>query len=87
MYAPGHVRQGLEVLTKTIKWAAELFDVRRHRHSRQDGDFVIVRTDTILRDDVAQKLDSRGSVEFYSEKAPVCGGANAQGRQLESLRN
>ena len=32
-----------------------------HRHARQGGDFVIVRTDTILIDDVAQELHSRGS--------------------------
>ena len=30
-------------------------------HARQGGNFVIVRTDPILRDDVAQELDSRGS--------------------------
>ena len=41
--------------------ATELFDVRRHRHARQGGDIAIVRTDTIVRDDVAQELDSRGS--------------------------
>ena len=28
------------------------------------GDFVVVRTDTILRNDVAQELDSRGSDRF-----------------------
>ena len=60
-YAPGHIRQGLEVVTKTIKQDAEVFDVRRHRHARQGGNFVILRTDTILRGDVAQELDSRGS--------------------------
>ena len=30
-------------------------------HARQGGNFVIVKTDPILRDDVAQELDSRGS--------------------------
>ena len=29
-------------------------------YARQGGDFVIVKTDTILRDDVAQELDSHG---------------------------
>ena len=57
-----------------------------HRHARQGGDFVIVRTDTILRDDVAQELDSRGSDRvLFEESSDLC--ANAQGRQLESLRN
>ena len=78
-YALGHIRQGLEVVTKTTKYAAELFDVRRHRHARQGGDFVIVRTDTISSDDVAQEVDLRGSDRV--------GGANAQERQLESLCN
>ena len=76
MYAPGYVRQGLEVVTKTIKWAAELFDVRRHRHARQDGDFVIVRTDTILREDVAQKLDSRGFL--FGESSDLWGRKRAR---------
>ena len=56
-----------------------------HRHARQGGDFV-VKTDTILRDDVAQELDSRGSDRvLFEESSDLC--ANAQGRQLESLRN
>ena len=64
----------------------ELFDVRMHRHARQGGDFVIVRTETILRDDVAQELDPRGSDRvLFEESSDLC--ANAQGRQLESLRN
>ena len=63
-YAPGDVRQGLVVVTKTIKQAAELFDVRRHRHARKGSDFVIVRTDIILRDDTAQELESSGSDRF-----------------------
>ena len=33
-YAPGHVRQGLEVVTRTIKKAAEMFDVHRQRHAK-----------------------------------------------------
>ena len=41
-----------------------MFGVRGHWHARQGGDFVIVRTDVILRDDVAQELDSRGSDHF-----------------------
>ena len=57
-----------------------------HRHARQGGDFVIMRTDTILRDEGGQELDSRGSDRFFSEKDPICGGANAEGRQLQSLR-
>ena len=57
-----------------------------HRHARYGGDFVVVRTDTILRDDVAQELDSRGSDRvLFEERSDLC--ANAQGRQLESLRN
>ena len=57
-----------------------------HRYARQSGDFVIVRTDTILTDDVAQELDSRGSDRvLFEESYDLC--ANAQGRQLESLRN
>ena len=57
-----------------------------HRYARQGGDFVIVRTDTILSDDVAQELDSRGSDRvLFKESYDLC--ANAQGRQLESLRN
>ena len=52
-----------------------------HRHARQGGDFVIVRMDTILRDDVAQELDSRGSGQVSFEKgSDLC--AKAQGRQL-----
>ena len=53
------------------------------------GDFVIVRTDTILRNDVAQELDSRGfdRVLFGESSDFFCGGTNAQRRQLESLRN
>ena len=57
-----------------------------HRHARQGGDFVIVRTGTILRDDVAQELDSRDSKRIlFEESSDLC--ANAQGRQLEPLRN
>ena len=57
-----------------------------HRHARQRGDFVIVRTNTILRDDVAQELDSRGADRvLFEESSDLC--ANAHGRQLESLRN
>ena len=57
-----------------------------HRHVRQGGDFVIVRTDTILRDDVAQELGSRGSDRIlFEESSDLC--ANAQGRQRGSLRN
>ena len=57
-----------------------------HEHARQGGDFVIVRTDTILRDDMAQELDSRGSERVsFDESSYLC--ANAQGRQLGSLRN
>ena len=55
VYATDHARQGLKVVTKTIKKAAELFDVCRHMHARQGVAFVIMRTDTILRDDVAQE--------------------------------
>ena len=38
-----------------------MFDVRRQRHARQGGDFFVTRTDTILKDDVAQGLYWRGS--------------------------
>ena len=48
------------IVTKIIKKAAEPFDVRRHRHARQSGDFIIVRADIILDDDLAQEVDSRG---------------------------
>ena len=57
-----------------------------HRHARQGGDFVIVRTDTILSDDEAQELHSRGSDRvLFEESSDLC--ADAQGRQLESLRD
>ena len=55
-------------------------------HARQYGDFVIDRADVILRDSVAQEVDSPGSNRVCSERATLYGGANAQGRQLESLR-
>ena len=57
-----------------------------HRHARQGGDFVIVRTDTILRDDVAQELDLRGSDRvLFEESSDLC--ATRKGGKLESPRN
>ena len=48
-----------------------------HRHARQGGDFVIVRTDTILRDDVAQELNSRGSDRvLFEESSDLCKGGS-----------
>ena len=45
-----------------------------HRHARQGGDFVIVRTGAILRDGVAQELDSRGSDRFvFGESSDLWG--------------
>ena len=79
VYAPGHVSQGLEVVTETTKKDAELFDVRRHRHARQGGDFVIVRLDTILRYDVAQELDSCGSDRvLFGESSNIWGRKRAR---------
>ena len=43
-YTFGHVRQELAVVTKTTKYAAELFDVRWNRHASQGGHFVEAHT-------------------------------------------
>ena len=51
-----------------IKWAAELFDVRSHRHANQDDDFVIIRVDIILRENVAQNVDSRGFDPYFTRR-------------------
>ena len=57
----------------------ELFDVRRHWHARQGGDFIIVRKDTILRDDVAQELDSRGFDQvLFGESSDLWGRKRAR---------
>ena len=46
---------------------------------RQGGDFVIVRTDTILKDDVAQELDSRGSDRvLFGESSDLWGRKRAR---------
>ena len=43
------------------------------------GDFVIVRTDTILRNDVAQELDSRGSDRvLFGESSDLFVGAQTR---------
>ena len=47
-----HVGQELAVVTKTAKWAAELFNVRGHRHACQSSDSTVVGADAICRDDV-----------------------------------
>ena len=40
----------------------------------QVGDFVIIRTETILRDDTAQELDSCGSDQFlFGESSDLWG--------------
>ena len=45
-----------------------------HRHAKQGGDFVIMRTDTILRDEGGQELDSRGSDRvFFGERSDLWG--------------
>ena len=76
-----------KIVIRRMHRAAELFDVRRHRHARQGGDFGIVRTATILRNDVAQEIDSRGSDRVHSERASISGCANAQEKKLESPRD
>ena len=50
-----------------------------HRHARQGGDSVIVRMDTILKDDVAQELDSRGSDRvLFGESSDLWGRKRAR---------
>ena len=45
--AAGHVGQELAAVAKTAKEAAELFNVRGHRHACQSGDSIIVGADAI----------------------------------------
>ena len=59
--APSHVGQEDAVVTKTAKWAAELFNVRGHRHACESGDSIVVGANAICRYDVAQKVDTCGS--------------------------
>ena len=56
-----HVGQELAVVTKPAKEAAELFNVRGHRHACQSSNSIAVGADAICRDDVTQKVDTRGS--------------------------
>ena len=60
-YVVSHVRQELAVITKTAKEAAELFDIRRHRHACQGGDAIVVGAYAICRDDVTQKVNTCGT--------------------------
>ena len=49
------------------------------RPARQGGDSVIVRMDTILKDDVAQELDSRGSDRvLFGESSDLWGRKRAR---------
>ena len=72
VYVVGHVRQKLAVITKTTKDAAELFDIRRHRHVGEGGDAIVVGAYAICRDNATQTVNTcgtnpgfiRGELEF-----------------------
>ena len=57
----GHVGEELAIVTKTAEQAAELLNVRRHRHAFQSSDSIVVGADAILRIDVAQEVDTCGA--------------------------
>ena len=56
-----HVGQELAIVTKTAKKAAELFNVRWHKHACQSSDSIVVGAFAIFRDDVAQEVDTCGA--------------------------
>ena len=56
-----HVGQELAIVTKTAKYAAELFNVRWHRHACESSDSIVVGAYAICRDDVAQEVDTCGA--------------------------
>ena len=76
-YVVSHVRQELAVITKTAKEAAELFDIRRHRHAGEGGDAIVVGAYAICQDDVTQKVNTcgtnpgfiRGELEFMEAQS------------------
>ena len=53
-----HVWQELAIGSKSAKWAAELFNVRWHRHACESSDSIVVGAYAIFRDDVAQVVDT-----------------------------
>ena len=54
---------------------------------RQGDEFIVVGTDTILRNDVAQEIDSRGSDQvLFGERFNLWGHDPIEGH-LESLRD
>ena len=57
----GHVGEELALVTKTAEQAAELLNVRRHRHACQSSDSIVVGADAILRNDAAQEVYTCGS--------------------------
>ena len=57
----GHVGEELAMVTRTAEQAAELLNVRRHRHACQSSESIVVGADAILRNDVAQEVDACGA--------------------------
>ena len=50
-----HVGHDLAVVAETAKYAAKLFDVRRHWHACQSGNAIVIGANAIGRDDVTRK--------------------------------
>ena len=57
----GYVGEELAIVTETAEQAAELFNVRRHMHACQSSGSIVVGADAILRNDVAQEVDTCGA--------------------------